>query len=295
VTSFRLSFIGAQQTRLRTRIFARTEQDRLKPCGQFNLAPQAQVNSGQVSCPSWEMLVRRHQFPCRPAQSAMWAPASWATSRPSASSSAAPRRTPSAETAWGRVVRDRQRSIPVGRSSYSLMEDEGVRKVDIAHSGQTVSEAMEQLKGEIKNAHRGGDQVLLLVHGFGASGVGGAIKAALATELPGLARSYGFKTYGHADKDRIPRQQNVDPRILNPGSTLLIFRGVALDRKSKQDFRTNFRNLRSRVKAPAGATAPGQVTERCRHIRRQLVSRGPDGSHYKCLLCGKTFLASSQV
>jgi hypothetical protein len=126
--------------------------------------------------------------------------------------------------------------------------DEAMRKVDISHSGQTVSEAMEQLIGEIKNVHRGGDRALLIVHGFGASGVGGAIKEALMTELPGLARRYGFKTYGLADKDRLSRQQNVDARILNPGSTLLIFPEIGVDRESKQDFRPNFRNLRSKVR-----------------------------------------------
>ena len=123
-----------------------------------------------------------------------------------------------------------------------------MRKVDIAHSGQTVPGAMAQLKGEIKNAYRGGDHILLVVHGFGASGVGGAIKTAMATELPGLARTYGFKAYGYADRDRIPRQQNVDSRSLNSGSTLLIFREAGKDKESEQDFRPNFRTLRSKVR-----------------------------------------------
>jgi hypothetical protein len=123
-----------------------------------------------------------------------------------------------------------------------------MRKVDISHSGQTVSEAMEQLIDEIRAAHRGSDRILLVVHGFGASGVGGAIKAAMATELPGLARRYGFKAYGHSDKDRLSRQHSIDPRILNPGSTLLIFPEVGLDREAKPDFRPNFRNLRSKIR-----------------------------------------------
>jgi hypothetical protein len=123
-----------------------------------------------------------------------------------------------------------------------------VRKVDIAHSGQIVAEAMEQLKVEVKNASRGRETGLLIVHGFGASGVGGAIKSALATELPRLARQFGFKAYGYADKDRIPRQHKVDPRSLNPGSTLLIFREALPGKESKQDFRPNFRNLRARVR-----------------------------------------------
>src|SRR5579859_6151988 len=103
---------------------------------------------------------------------------------------------------------------------------------------------MEQLIGEIRIAHRGGERVLLVVHGFGASGVGGAIKEAMVTELPGLARRYGFKAYGHSDRDRLARQQSINARIVNPGSTLLVFPEVGLDREARQDFRPNFRNLR---------------------------------------------------
>jgi hypothetical protein len=169
-----------------------------------------------------------------------------------------------------------------------------VRKVDIAHSGQTVSEAVEQLKAEVKNARGGRDTVLLVVHGFGASGVGGAIKAALSTELPRLARRYRFKAYGYADKDRIPREQDVDPRSLNPGSTVLIFREAQPDKESKQDFRPNFRNLRSKVRVRARELAPTRGAERCRHVERQLVSRGPGGSSYKCRHCGKTFVVMSR-
>jgi len=126
-----------------------------------------------------------------------------------------------------------------------------VRKVDIAHSGQTVVEAMERLRVEVKKARRDREIVLLVVHGFGASGVGGAIKAALSTELPGLAGRYGFKAYGYADKSRIPREQNVEARSLNQGSTLLIFREAQHSKDSTQDFRPNFRNLRSKVRVRA--------------------------------------------
>src|SRR5260370_22652624 len=86
-----------------------------------------------------------------------------------------------------------------------LCGTDAVRKVDIAHSGQTVVEAMERLRVEVKKARRDREIVLLVVHGFGASGVGGAIKAALSTELPGLAGRYGFKAYGYAGESRIPR------------------------------------------------------------------------------------------
>jgi len=169
-----------------------------------------------------------------------------------------------------------------------------VRKVDIAHSGQTVFEAMEQLEAEVENARRARETVLLVVHGFGASGAGGAIKAALATELPRLARNYGFKAYGYTDKDRIPRQDDVDPRRLNPGSTVLIFRQAQPDKGSQQDFRPNFRTLRSKVKVRVRALASTPGGERCQHAKRQLVSSGPGGRSYTCRLCGKTFVVPTQ-
>lgn len=170
---------------------------------------------------------------------------------------------------------------------------EAVRKVDIAHSGQTVPEAMEQLRAEVENARRNRESALLVVHGFGATGVGGAIKAALATELPRLARQHGFKAYGYADKDRIPRPLDVDPRSINPGSTLLIFREAPADKELKRDFRPNFRNLRSKVRVGVRALAPNLGAERCQHGERRLLSRGPAGSSYKCRLCGKTFVVPS--
>src|SRR6185437_11436005 len=104
-----------------------------------------------------------------------------------------------------------------------------VRKVDIAHDGQTVPEALEQLIKEVKASRRDGERILLVVHGFGASGSGGAIKASLAIELPRLAKTYGFKAY--SDKDRLPRQADLDLPRLNPGSTVLVFGPVGLDRE----------------------------------------------------------------
>lgn len=144
-----------------------------------------------------------------------------------------------------------------------------MRRVDIAHSGQTVCEAIEQLEAEVKNARRARETALLVVHGFGASGVGGAIKAAVAAELPRLARNYGFKAYGYTDKDRIPQQVEVDPRRLNPGSTLLIFRPAQPDKESHQDFRPNFRTLRSKVRVRVRSIGSTQDGERCRHEKRQ--------------------------
>jgi len=146
------------------------------------------------------------------------------------------------------VGADKARSTSASALVRHPFVADAVRKVDIAHSGQTVVEAMEQLKVEVENARRDRETVVLVVHGFGATGVGGAIKAALTTELPRLARQHGFKAYAYADKDRIPREHKVDARSLNQGSTLLIFREAQPSRDSTQDFRPNFRNLRSKVR-----------------------------------------------
>jgi hypothetical protein len=142
---------------------------------------------------------------------------------------------------------------------------------------------MEELEREIDTARASDDRYLLVVHGFGASGVGGAIKAELAAELPRLAKAYGFRVY--SDKDRIPRHTDFDPPRLNPGSTLLIFPS-----KSKPDYRPTFRELRSRTKVRAGTSTSGKDAGGCRHPKRRLLSRGPTDDTFKCRLCGKTFV-----
>lgn len=161
------------------------------------------------------------------------------------------------------------------------------RRIDIAHAGQTVPEAIEQLRAEIMKAKRAQEEALLVVHGYGSSGTGGAIGSAVARELPSLAELFRFKAYGDAGRDRIPSWLEFDGRRLNPGSTLLVFGQGRRDKDPRHDYRPSFRSLRKRVvvrPSPAGATSTP-----CAHVRRQLVSRGPDGSMYKCRQCGKTF------
>ena len=86
--------------------------------------------------------------------------------------------------------------------------------------------------------------------------MGGAIKAALSIELPRLARQYAFRAYGYAERDHIPKESTVDPRSLSPGSTALVFREAKPARESMQDFRPNFRNLRSKVRVRIRANPP---------------------------------------
>ena len=164
-----------------------------------------------------------------------------------------------------------------------------MRKVDIAHSGQSASEAIAQLVGAIKAAERDGEEALLVVHGFGASGVGGIIKEAVVAELPRLARTYRFKVYGDADKARVPPELHFERRSINQGTALLVFRKSATDKEGAQHFRPNFRNLK-KVRLSAPALASGQKPGACRHVDRQLLSNGPSGSTYRCRTCGRTFL-----
>jgi hypothetical protein len=151
---------------------------------------------------------------------------------------------------------------------------------------------MEQLRAEVKDARRAGEDALLVVHGYGASGVGGAIKAALASELPRLARLFDFRVFSHSDKDRVPEWLHIGRQDLSPGSTLLMFRQIKRDKEPTLDFRPNFRELRKRVRVPG--TPSGAAAQRCQHEKRQLLSRGPDGSTYKCRRCGMTFAIPKQ-
>ncbi|HYM66832.1 MAG TPA: Smr/MutS family protein [Patescibacteria group bacterium] len=167
-----------------------------------------------------------------------------------------------------------------------------MRKIDIAHSGQTVAEALAQLVAAIRFAQRDGEEGLLVVHGFGKSGVGGLIKDALVADWPRLATTYSFKVYGDADRARIPRELKFDSRRLNQGSSLLVFRKARLARDLERDFRPNFRNLK-RVKVPPPESTAGRKLGDCAHVNRQLLSRGPSGSTYRCRTCGRTFLVYS--
>ena len=120
--------------------------------------------------------------------------------------------------------------------------------------------------------------------------MGGAIKNAVAAELPRLSKVYGFRAlFSDSDKIRIPHDLNLAARRLNQGTSLLVFCKASADKESEQDFRPNFRNLK-KVKAPGPAAAAGQRSGSCRHADRQLLSRGPSGSTYKCRTCGGTFV-----
>ncbi len=165
-----------------------------------------------------------------------------------------------------------------------------MRKIDIAHSGQTVVEALEQLIVAIKQARRMKEDAVLVVHGFGASGVGGVIKAAVMAELPRLAGIYGFEAFtSDSARARLPPHVDSYARRINPGSSLLVFRRARADKEPERDFRPNFRNLK-KVRVPPPANPSGHRPAGCRHTDRQLISRGPAGNTYRCRTCGTRFL-----
>lgn len=75
-----------------------------------------------------------------------------------------------------------------------MLRGEATRKVDIAHSRQTVPEAIEQLRVEIRNAQRAGEDALLVVHGYGASGIGGEIKAVGSNRAAALGKAFQLQS-----------------------------------------------------------------------------------------------------
>lgn len=139
-----------------------------------------------------------------------------------------------------------------------------MRKVDIAHSGQTVPEAIELLRSAVKSARQAGEDALLVIHGYGKSGVGGAIRAELESELPRLRRLFGIKVLRDSDRDRLPEWLHIRKQDLNSGSTLLVFRQVKRDKESDAEFRPNFREFRKRVKVGGSAPRPSPRGERTR-------------------------------
>ena len=58
-----------------------------------------------------------------------------------------------------------------------------MKKILLKEGQPTVTEAIEKLRVEITNGSKSGISVLKVVHGYGSSGVGGAIKQAVLPKL----------------------------------------------------------------------------------------------------------------
>jgi len=58
-----------------------------------------------------------------------------------------------------------------------------VKEVNLERGGPTVETAMRNLINELSTAKRAGYKAVVLVHGYGSSGTGGAIKIAVKQKL----------------------------------------------------------------------------------------------------------------
>ena len=70
-----------------------------------------------------------------------------------------------------------------------------VREINIERGSPTVEEAMRRMVNELSTAKGAGYRAVVLVHGYGSSGTGGAIKAAVKQKLnerslSGMVRDY---------------------------------------------------------------------------------------------------------
>jgi len=70
-----------------------------------------------------------------------------------------------------------------------------VKEVNLERGNPTVDVAMRKLVNELTTAKRTGYRAVIVIHGYGSSGVGGAIKVALKSKLKesslrGVVREY---------------------------------------------------------------------------------------------------------
>ena len=57
-----------------------------------------------------------------------------------------------------------------------------MRRIDLGHAGLSVAEARETLRDAINVASYRGEDVLVVVHGYGSSGTGGYIRSMVRSE-----------------------------------------------------------------------------------------------------------------
>ena len=84
-----------------------------------------------------------------------------------------------------------QEVIPVIEKKVTVR----VSIVKLKENNPTVDEAMQRLSNEILAARKGNIKVIKIIHGYGSSGVGGAIKSALLYRLRGLKKDANIKSY----------------------------------------------------------------------------------------------------
>ena len=70
-----------------------------------------------------------------------------------------------------------------------------VKEVNLERGSPTVSQAISKMVNELATAKGGGYKSIILIHGYGSSGIGGAIKPAVISKLKepmlaGVVKSY---------------------------------------------------------------------------------------------------------
>jgi hypothetical protein len=112
-----------------------------------------------------------------------------------------------------------------------------VKRIDLGHAGLTVNEAHQRLSDAINVASYKGEDVLVVVHGYGSSGTGGRILSMVRSEANRALRAGGL-TGWIAGEDlggrsrrarelvrRLPALADIDVwQRENPGITVLIVR-----------------------------------------------------------------------
>jgi hypothetical protein len=112
-----------------------------------------------------------------------------------------------------------------------------VKRLDLGHEGQTVHEARERLSDAINIASYRGEDVLVVVHGYGSSGTGGRILSMVRAEASQATKTGSLSGWiagedlgGRSSKARnmvrrLPALARIDAwQRENPGITVLIIR-----------------------------------------------------------------------
>ncbi len=110
-----------------------------------------------------------------------------------------------------------------------------VRRIDLGHVGLSVQEAREQLQDAIAVASFRGEDVLVVVHGYGSTGVGGHIRSIVRSEAKRATaeRTVSGWTPGEQlrtgmAKDlvrRLPALSSIEAwQRENPGMTIIVVR-----------------------------------------------------------------------
>ena len=124
-----------------------------------------------------------------------------------------------------------------GQSLDAPSGSHSVRTLDLGHAGLTVTEARGRLEDAVLVAGNRGDRVLVVVHGYGSSGIGGRIASMVRSEAA-KSLSAGHLLGWIAGEDlggstrrvrylerRLPALADLEAwKRRNPGITLLLCR-----------------------------------------------------------------------